>query len=194
MKVTGTVIHYTADGPEWNPVKWLCMPEAGASAHCVIERAGPVHRLVKLRDKAWHAGESEWLHRGVLTENVSRYTIGIEIANCGLLFKSKSGDFYWRQNRRFRPYIGPKPRWGKLTYPGGRIVEGYWEPYTDAAMNSLQELLAKLTQIGYGEAAQNLVGHEEISPERKSDPGPLFPWERFSRKLPKSTKAIIGDA
>jgi N-acetylmuramoyl-L-alanine amidase len=192
MDVTGVVIHYTADGPEWNPIKWLCMERAKASAHFVIERDGDVFRLVKLNKKAWHAGRSQWLYKGETRKDVSAYTIGIELANCGMLEKV-NGKFFWQQGRALRPYVGPEPVRAALVYPDGHKIEAWWEPYANKQMDALQALLLKLSKIGYGDAAQNLVGHEEIGTPigRKSDPGPLFPWDRFSRKTEKTTESVL---
>ena len=197
LDVVGTVIHYTADGPEWNPIRWLCMPEAQASAHYVIERDGDIARLVRLTKKAWHAGTSLWDYKGAPRRDVSAYTIGIELANCGLLVE-EGGDFFWQIGRGdLRPYRGPDPVQAMLRYEGGQEVSGWWEPYDDRQMDSLQALLRRLAGLGYQDAVSNLVGHEEIAgpdlrPGRfKMDPGGVFPWDRFRRKTSKSTSSLI---
>ncbi len=196
LAVTGTVIHYTADGPEWNPVRWLCMPEARASAHFVIERDGDVFQLVNLSKKAWHAGHSRWIYDGDERSDVSAYTIGIELANAGLLVRD--GDsFFWEQGRGLRPYRGLDPVYGLIEYPNGTRVDGWWEPYPDEQMRALELLLRHIAAKGYEEAAANLVGHEEISGAHirnsrfKMDPGPAFPWARFNRG-PRAVECVVG--
>lgn len=187
-RVVGTVIHYTADGPDWNPVKWLRMTAAKASAHYVILRNGSIYELVKPEHKAWHAGESEWLYDGEMTEDASAFTLGIELANAGLLLKRPDG-FYWRA-REPRPYQGPEPEHASLVFDTGHTIEGWWEPFAEKQMQALEGLLRLLEDEGH-EAARNLIGHEEIAMPlgRKIDPGPLFPWGRFGsrRVAPKRT-------
>jgi hypothetical protein len=57
--------------------------------------------------------------------------------------------------------------------------KGEFEPFPEAQLVALEQLLERLKSWGYGEAASNLLGHNEVSPGRKIDPGPLFPWGRF---------------
>lgn len=196
LDVVGTVIHYTADGPEWDPVRWLRMPESRASAHFVIDREGDVTRLVKLSKKAWHAGASEWIYEGEPRRDVSAYTIGIELANAGRLFK-EGGKFWWEAGREMRRYRGPDPVEATLRFDTGHEVTSWWEPFSEPLLDSLERLLHKLRRIGYAAAANNLIGHEEISgpgvrgDRFKTDPGPLFPWGRFGRDGGRRTEAVL---
>jgi N-acetylmuramoyl-L-alanine amidase len=188
LEVVGTVIHYTADGPEWNPIRWLADAAARASAHFVIERDGQITRLVSLRRKAWHAGYSFADYKGSRRRDVSAFTIGVELANAGRLIKN--GDrFYWQPGRGDpREFDGPTPIEASLVYPDGTEVVGHWEPFPNIQIDALAALLLKMQGMGYGRAAQNLIGHDEISgPDVrtdgrfKTDPGPLFPWQKFQR-------------
>lgn len=193
--MVGSVVHGTGDGPQWNPVKWMSMPESGVSAHFSIERDGDVSRLVRLTKCAWHAEPAEWLYKGESDGDVNEFTIGIELPNASLLTR-KGDDFYWTQGRRLLPYYGLDPVEATLVYDDGQKLHGWWEPYTDAQIDSLQELLLHLAKIGYREAASNLIGHEEIGMPlgRKRDPGPLFPWERFRRTTPRRTNGVLAVA
>lgn len=49
-------------------------------------------------------------------------------------------------------------------------------PFTAIQYDVLQQLLAALAQQY---PVQHLVGHSEIAPERKTDPGPFFDWSRL---------------
>ncbi|CAN4266559.1 ampD N-acetyl-anhydromuramyl-L-alanine amidase [Methylophilaceae bacterium] len=51
-----------------------------------------------------------------------------------------------------------------------------FEEFTEAQYASLQILLAAL-QLSY--PIQAIVGHSEIAPGRKTDPGPFFDWQRI---------------
>lgn len=66
--ISGLVLHNTA-GSFDGSVAWLCNPNARASAHLVISRAGKVAQLVPFGETAWHAGVGR----------VNHTTIGIEI-------------------------------------------------------------------------------------------------------------------
>jgi len=65
---------------------------------------------------------------------------------------------------------------GWSTGPDGTLS---WEPYTEAQMQSLILLLRDIVER-HGIEPQNIVGHSDISPGRKHDPGPLFPWKRLA--------------
>ena len=53
------------------------------------------------------------------------------------------------------------------------------DAYTEAQYDSLSKLIAHLCGK-YDISA--VVGHDEIAPERKTDPGPLFQWDRVRTK------------
>lgn len=184
-----TVVHYTAGGSGGGSVSWLCNPMARASAHFLIERDGRKNQLVDLDQAAWHAGVGEFEGES----NPNLFTIGIELANHGFV-QLINGDYYYEIGRSLKKYRRAEPRWAELVYDNGNSVSGYWEPYPDAQLDSLQELLLWLKDAGYKEAVSNLVGHEEIALPmgRKKDPGPLFPWERFSRRLDRRTVGMLA--
>jgi len=51
-------------------------------------------------------------------------------------------------------------------------------PYTDAQYQSLQAV-TELLITHYPDIAHHMTGHCDIAPQRKTDPGPAFDWERF---------------
>ena len=58
-------------------------------------------------------------------------------------------------------------------------------PYSDAQYTALAELTQLLQQQYPAITEHNIVGHCDIAPGRKTDPGPAFDWPRF-RALLKS--------
>lgn len=59
--------------------------------------------------------------------------------------------------------------------PAGRV----WHPYSEAQIQSLIVLLKDIVQRN-GIEPRNIIGHSDIAPLRKLDPGPLFPWKRLA--------------
>lgn len=196
--VVATVIHYTAAGSHRGSIRWFQMPEARASAHFVVARDGHVTQMVDLARKAWHAGNSEYPYQGEMTRDVNKFSVGIELANCGMLVPepdNRSG-YAWAAGRKLIAYRGPQPVYGTLKYDDGQIVDGWWEPYPNAQMDALQALLRHIKAAGYPEAASGLVGHEEVCMPLgwKRDPGPVFPWDRFAQRPvpPRTTAEMVG--
>lgn len=63
----------------------------------------------------------------------------------------------------------------------GIELEGTGEvPFTDAQYRRLA-VLTRLLKARY--PIRDLVGHSDIAPGRKADPGPLFDWARYRRML-----------
>lgn len=70
-----------------------------------------------------------------------------------------------------------------------------WEhhPYTDAQIDAVIRLVAYLKDK-YEITRGNIVGHSDIAPARKRDPGERFPWNRLARlrlALPRPTKNLM---
>jgi N-acetylmuramoyl-L-alanine amidase len=55
----------------------------------------------------------------------------------------------------------------------------HWAPYSDAQIHVLKLLLRRVVQRHQIEP-RNIVGHSDIAPLRKFDPGPLFPWRALA--------------
>jgi AmpD protein len=57
------------------------------------------------------------------------------------------------------------------------------QPYADAQYRALVSLIAALQQAYPALAEGWIAGHSDISPGRKTDPGPAFDWQRLEREL-----------
>lgn len=56
-----------------------------------------------------------------------------------------------------------------------------WQPFSPAQIAALEALVKDIIQR-YGIAPENVVGHSDIAPQRKQDPGPLFPWQQLAQQ------------
>ena len=57
-------------------------------------------------------------------------------------------------------------------------VSGTFVPYKDFQIKEVA-VLVKYLADKYEIPATNILGHSDIAPQRKSDPGPLFPWKEL---------------
>lgn len=60
----------------------------------------------------------------------------------------------------------------------GPVGDG-WQPYSDAQIDTVITLLRDIV-TRHQILARNIVGHSDIAPQRKQDPGPAFPWKRLA--------------
>lgn len=75
-------------------------------------------------------------------------------------------------------------RRGCNDYAVGIELEGTDElPYEDAQYDGLVALVAALRTAYPSLRDAGLVGHSDIAPGRKTDPGPAFDWPRLERTL-----------
>lgn len=61
----------------------------------------------------------------------------------------------------------------------GKLSNGSWAPYSQAQIDLTIALLQDLV-IRHKITPSNIVGHSDIAPQRKLDPGPLFPWAQLA--------------
>ena len=163
------VIHYTAGGSARSSAYYLAKDSVRASAHIVIGRGGEIYQLVPFDVIAWHAGKSAYEGRSRL----NNYAIGIELDNAGVL--TKAGDEY-------QAWFGTKYQPSDVIFATHRneTTPRYWHTYTEkqiAVCNKVCELLIDKFSV------KTIVGHEEIAPGRKQDPGPAFPLDKFRDNL-----------
>lgn len=65
---------------------------------------------------------------------------------------------------------------GYIDTPEGR----QWQPWNPQQIDTLIPLL-KGIRARYDLPVDSIIGHADIAPQRKLDPGPLFPWFRLAR-------------
>lgn len=160
------VIHYTGGSSLDSSVDWLRRPAAQASAHLVVGKTGKIVQLVSFNKIAWHAGRSKWKNR----TGLNKYSIGIEIDNAGLLEKRADGTYYTSFGRIIndnKVVLAPHKNDSAL---------GAWEAYTDKQMDAVADICSMLMEQY---PITEIVGHDDISPGRKIDPGPAYPMKEL---------------
>ncbi len=78
----------------------------------------------------------------------------------------------------------------ELVNPGHE--HGY-RPFPEAQIESLVRLVFEIKDR-HGITRGNVVGHSDVAPARKEDPGELFPWSRLARlrlALPRPTRNLM---
>ncbi len=78
----------------------------------------------------------------------------------------------------------------EIVNPGHEF--GY-RPFPEAQIDAVIELLAGIMER-HSITRGNVVGHSDVAPARKEDPGELFPWYRLARlrlALPRPTKNLM---
>lgn len=166
-KELGLVIHYTAGrflkGAE--DAKNILIDLAKRGLGClVMDIEGQIYKAKnqKLDEIAWHAGESAWLgHTGM-----SRYLLGMEICNAGLLSQEKDtwGQTYWGDQ------IATK---NTRTVPENNSNQspGLYHIFNKAQEKSLLNFVLWRADVNPIFDIDYVAGHDEVAPERKQDPG-----------------------
>lgn len=91
-----------------------------------------------------------------------------------------AGDSEWQG----RTWLNASTLGIELVNPGyEEDAEGHrrWHPYPPQQIEALVRLLKELVRR-HELPPDSIVGHSDIAPQRKVDPGPLFPWRRLARE------------
>jgi N-acetylmuramoyl-L-alanine amidase len=172
------VIHYTAVTTFESTLNHFQNPDAKASAHLLIGRDGRITQFAPFNIIAFHAGESQW--RGLT--GLNRFSIGIELVNGGKLMKS-GGKWICPVDRR----KVPDDEVIMATHKN-EATENGWHEYTAQQLEAAMEISMVLVNK-YN--LKDVVGHDDISPGRKADPGPAFPMSSFrSRVMGRQNEAL----
>lgn len=164
-RVRFVILHYTSEDfaeslrlltqrTNWPVSSHYLVPEPNDATY--TEKTLRVFQLVDESQRAWHAGRSYW--RGKI--GLNDQSIGIEIVNtshCRLPGDGHNDVSATSSSLCFFP-----------DYPESQLA---------LVVELLQDILERHPDI----PVTNIVGHSDIAPGRKIDPGPRFPWQRLYR-------------
>lgn len=157
------IIHYTSGCTSKKAFQSLSNYFRRVSSHYVISEDGTISQLVDESKRAWHAGVSSWKEHS----DINTHSIGIEIVNPGFSKINQA------------PCIQNSNLWNTaqgVIIPGSEFM---WYRFTEAQINSTISLCKEIIQK-YNIKPKHILGHSDIAPERKIDPGPLFPWKALA--------------
>lgn len=163
------VMHYTAATTASSSISWFMNKAANASAHLLIDRDGSITQFAPFNVVTWHAGVSQW--NGL--SGLNQYAIGIEMVNGGRLLKS-GASWICATDRR----VVPEDDVVRATHKNETTPDN-WHDYTPEQVNAAIAIATLLVKT-YG--LKDVLGHEDIAPHRKSDPGPAFPLSSIKAK------------
>lgn len=162
------IIHFTANGSARGTIDYFRNPANRVSAHLVVDHEGAVTQMVPFNERAWHAGASSWMG----LDGLNSYSVGIEIVNWGGL---QGGPGHWKS-------------WTGKPLPDDRVIEAAhrnnpghvqgWEIFDPDQVETVAAIVRALGAT-YGIGAAEVLGHDDIAPRRKSDPGPAWDMTRF---------------
>jgi N-acetylmuramoyl-L-alanine amidase len=156
------VQHFTSGATAMSSINFWKSPEAnGACAHFVIDRDGTLYQCRPCNVTCGHAGKSIWTHDGRKFDGLNSCSIGIEYANAG---DSSNLIAKWS---KLPPFLARHKNGG---------TRCNWERYTPEQIATGKELSKVLCKRYTLDA---ILGHDDIAPERKCDPGPAFPMQDF---------------
>ncbi|MCP5405109.1 MAG: N-acetylmuramoyl-L-alanine amidase [Pseudomonadaceae bacterium] len=146
------ILHGTYMADDAAALARLSDPATEVSCHYLITHTGELFQLVDESLVAFHAGQSTW--DGI--SGLNGYSLGIELGNAG-------------------PFTSP-PTPQQEANPDFTHAP----PYTEAQYTTLIALLKDIMTRHPHIQPHHVLGHNEVSPGRKSDPGPHFNWSRLA--------------
>lgn len=146
------VLHYTVSDDE-RSIKTLTTGNVSAHYLILSDDDNKIYNLVPESERAWHAGDGGFSGRTILNDT----SIGIEIVNAGT-----------------KPDYRDALKNGMLDYhPYDHFVK-----FDELQIKKVAQLVQDIA-TRYNISPKNIIGHSDMAPSRKIDPGAKFPWERL---------------
>lgn len=152
QRIKTIVLHYTVSDNE-RSIKTLTTGNVSAHYLVLDNDDDKIYNLVPESERAWHAGDGGFAGRTILNDT----SIGIEIVNKGI-----------------KPQYRNALKNSELDYhPYSHFVE-----FDELQIKKVAQLVQDIAQR-YDISPKNIIGHADLAPSRKIDPGAKFPWQRL---------------
>ena len=132
------------------------IPEPGDPSY--PEKDLKLYALVSEDKRAWHAGSSYWAGKTSLND----MSVGIELVN----------QTYCRNSEQAIPAEQEDQEPARICF---------YPDFDDSQLAILTDLLKGILERHPDVKPTDITGHADITPQRKIDPGPRFPWQRLYR-------------
>ena len=154
-RIKSIVLHYTVSN---NARSINTLTTGQVSAHYLIldHNDDKIYNLVPESERAWHAGDGGFAGRTILNDT----SIGIEIVNSGI--KPEYRDALKNCNLDYHPY-------------------DHYVAFDELQIKKVAQLVQDLA-ARYNISPKNIIGHADMAPSRKIDPGAKFPWQRLYKE------------
>ena len=167
QRIKFLIMHYTAE--DYQGSLQELVHKSKVSSHYLIPESHDksylddelkVLKLVNENERAWHAGSSYWQGRRAVNDQ----SIGIDIVNLPMCERLPNEQTELTQRKAL---LNNKLTPNKMCF---------FPDYDPKQIELLIELSKEILKRNPDISPTNIIGHSDISPQRKSDPGPRFPW------------------
>ncbi|WLP94788.1 N-acetylmuramoyl-L-alanine amidase [Psychrobacter sp. M13] len=155
QRIKTIVLHYTVSDNE----RSIQLLTAGkVSSHYLILKNDDdkIYNLVPESERAWHAGDGSFAGRTIINDT----SIGIEIVNKGI--QPQYLNALKNDNLDYHPYE--------------HFVE-----FDEIQIKKVAQLVKDIA-ARYEISPKNIIGHSDLAPSRKIDPGAKFPWQQLYKQ------------
>jgi len=167
QRIKFLIMHYT--GSDYHHSLQALVHQGSVSSHYLVPESHDktylddelkVLKLVDENERAWHAGSSYWQGRTAINDQ----SIGIEIVNtakCEYLPQEQT------ELVKEQGLVNNQLVVNKMCF---------FPDYDPKQIQLLIELSKEILKQNPDITPTNIIGHSDISAQRKNDPGPRFPW------------------